>query len=219
MLAVMRGLSSRQSRGSSHHSGDNCVPLGSLPNGLPNMGLPHGLVLRRSNSAPILRCGEQCGGEQLLGMERPSNLRGQSTAGTARRPPPLSRTELSISRTELTISRRGSRSSNHSSSGGEGARVGSPLAAARAGTMGSMPSPSLRRGSKSPSNPRSPPFSRRGSRDPSQYSKGPCNNPRNSPPRSASPPSHPAPLPLGMAALPPLSSPPLQGLASTPQVG
>ena len=212
MLSVLRRLSSRQSPGSSLHGGNHCVPLGSLPNSLLTMGLPHGPVLRRSNSAPILRRGEhQDGGEQLLGSERQSNLRGHSTAGAARSPPPPSRKELSISRTELTISRRGSKSSNHSNSGGEGARVGSPLAA-RCSTMGN-PSPFLlRRGSKSPSNPRSPPLSRRGSREPSQSPKEPSNNQRTSPPGRS------PPLPLGiLAALPPLSTPPLgplQGLAS-----
>ena len=208
MLSVLRRLSSRQSPGSSSHGGDNCVPLGSLSNGLLTMGLPHGPALRRSNSAPILRRGEhQDGGEQLLGSERPSNLRGHSTAGAARSPPPPSRKELSISRTELTISRRGSKSSNHSNSGGEGARVGSPLAA-RCSTMGN-PSPFLlRRGSKSPSNPRSPPLSRRGSREPSQSPKELSNNQRTSPP------GRPPPLPLGMAPLPPLSTAPLQGLVS-----
>ena len=196
MLSVMRRLSSRQSLGSSDHGGgDNCVPLGSLPHGLPNMGLPQGPVLRRSNSAPILHRGEQ-----LPCSERPSNLRGQSTAGPARSPPPLR-------------SRRGSKSSN---SGGEGARwMGSPLAA-RCSTMGNVPSPFLLRRGSNPSNPRSPPFSRRGSREPSQSPMEPNNNPRASPRCSAPPPlaSRPSLLPLGMDDLPPLSTPPLQDLVT-----
>eukprot|EP00964_Phaeocystis_antarctica_P026700 scaffold15040_cov71-Phaeocystis_antarctica.AAC.1 len=139
------------------------------------MGLPQGPVLRRSNSAPILHRGE------LIGSERPSNLRGQSTAGPARSPPPLR-------------SRRGSKSSN---SGGERARMGSPLAA-RCSTMGNVPSPFLLRRGSNPSNPRSPPFSRRGSREPSQSPLEPNNNPRASPRCSASPPlaSRPSLLPL-----------------------
>ena len=195
LTLTLTRLSSRQSLGSSDHGGgDNCVPLGSLPHGLPNMGLPQGPVLRRSNSAPILHRGE------LVGSERPSNLRGQSTAGPARSPPRLR-------------SRRGSKSSN---SGGEGARwMGSPLAA-RCSTMGNVPSPFLLRRGSNPSNPRSPPFSRRGSREPNQSPMEPCNNPRTSPRCSAPPPlaSRPSLLPLGMDHLPPLSTPPLQDLVT-----